>query len=209
VPIGLVQKHAPPQPNDLLNAEIAAQLFLYVGASEVWIAVGIQQTLFGGKTSALPIHMNRAALQNEGRPVAIRGFELEHLVRDLIVAIPRKVQSALKAAPGVECPIDTPAPTLGIDDECGPDIPHPGIVTRELEHANFARQSGSGVLKLRCGNPYRDRLTSDNSCCHRRKDSLRRLSALAPVVGTFRPQHPAAAVPFELGGHAEAVFRGG
>ena len=38
------------------------------------------------------------------------------------------------------------------------------------------------------------------------KGRLRRLRAVAPGVGALRPEHPAAGMAFEFGGHAEAVL---
>src|SRR5208282_2670357 len=106
VTAGFIEIYALPQPDHAADAQIAAQLFLDLGTGEPGIAIRIEQALFGGQTGALPIHVDGAALEHEGRPVAIGTFDLQHLLRDLVIAIPGEVQTAVETAPGVESPID-------------------------------------------------------------------------------------------------------
>jgi hypothetical protein len=59
--------------------------------------------------------MNRAAFEHERSSVAIVAHDFEHLLRDTIVLVPGKIESAAQAAPGIEAPVGTtPSPALVI-----------------------------------------------------------------------------------------------
>src|SRR6202040_4444071 len=98
--------------NHVPDSEIAAQLPLDFGPRTIRVAIRIEQTFLGGQTGALAIHMDGAAFEHEGRSVPIGALELQHLLRDLVIAVPGEVQPAVQAAPGVEGPIDAAASAL-------------------------------------------------------------------------------------------------
>jgi hypothetical protein len=54
--------------------------------------------------------VDRAAFVDERRAITGAAFDLEHLLRDLVVLVPGEVETARKAAPGIEAPIDAAAP---------------------------------------------------------------------------------------------------
>ncbi len=130
---GLVEIDALPQPDHGGHAEIALQHALDVGARDRPVAIRIEQALLGGQARALAVHVNRPAFQHEGGSIALRTLDLQHFLCDLVIAVPRKVQTPVQAAPRVEGPIDAAAPALGVDDESRPAVPDPGIVAAEFD----------------------------------------------------------------------------
>jgi len=153
--------------------------------------------------------MDGAAFEHEGRPVSIGAFEFQDLVRDFVIAIPGKVQTAAKTAPGIEGPIDTAPPAPGVDDERRPAVAYPRIIAADFDDAHLGRQPGACILELHRRDAHGNRLADGDGGRDRRKHRLCGFGPAAPIVGAFRPQHPTARMPFELRGHAEAVLRRG
>ena len=209
VAAGLIEIHALAQPDHPGDAEIAAQLLLDVRARELGVAVRIEQAFFGGQAGALAVHMNGAALEHEGGPVSVRALDFQYLLRHLLVAVPGEVQTAAKAAPGIEGPIHAAAPAFGIDDESRPAVAYPCIVAGDFDDAHRARQAGPRILELRGRDTHGHRLAARDGGRDGCKHRLRRFGAAAPIIRALRPQHPAARMPFELRGHAEAILRRG
>src|ERR1700679_1166488 len=122
---GLIEVHALAQTNHLGDPEVAAKLLLDVGPRELGVAVRIEQAFLGGQAGTLAVHMNGAALEHERGPVSVRSLDFQYLLRHFVVAVPRKVQTAPEAAPGIEGPIHAAAPPFGIDDEGRPTVAYP------------------------------------------------------------------------------------
>ena len=61
------------------------------------------------------------------------------------------------------------------------------------------------MLILRGADAHRHRLKLSNGLRNLGKDLLRGLRTVAPVVGTFRPEHPDLFLLLKLTGHSEAV----
>src|ERR1700722_5041482 len=107
----------------------------------MWIAIRIQQALFRGQAGALSVHVNCAALHHQRRAIPVGALHLQYLLRDLIIPVPRKIQSTLQTSPGIESPIDAAPASLLIDDESWAAVPHPRIVAADLRDAHIARQA--------------------------------------------------------------------
>ena len=205
VTVGLVVQHALAQPDDHLDVQVALELRLDLRARESWIAVGIEQAFLGGDHRALPVHVDRAALEDEGCTVALAALDLDDLLRHRIVAVPGKVEAAAQAAPGVELPVDAADAAAIVDHEGRADVAHPRIVAGEFDDAHRGRQQPPRVRVLRRRDADAHRLAGGNRRRQRHERLLRRLAAETPVVGAFGPQQPAAGVRLELARHAEAV----
>src|SRR5580692_5473453 len=119
--------------------------------------------------------MNGAALKHERRPVAVRTLDFQYLLRHLVVAVPGKVQTAVKAAPGIESPIHAASAALGVDDESRSAIPYPGIVAADFDQAHRARQPRARILELRGRDTHGHRLAAGDGLGNSRENGLRRL----------------------------------
>ena len=173
--VGLVHEHPFAQPHHGLHTEPCTQLGLVVLAGHTWVAIGVQQALFGNQQGALPVHVNSPAFQNEIRPVAIDAFDFADLLRHRGVEVPREVQPAVQPAPGVELPVDAPPTALVVHHDGGPDIAHPGVVAGDFHHPYRGRQLRPGVGILPRGNAHPDGFTGANGRGNRRKGRLGRL----------------------------------
>ena len=145
---GFVIDHTTAEPDHLLDPEIALEQPLDVRARELRIAIRVEQALFSRDERALPVDVDRAALEHERRKVPVAAFDLEHLFRHDVVEIPCPVQTAFKATPGVEHPVDAAHAPATVDHEGRPDVAHPGIVARELDDTHLRRQHAAGVMEL-------------------------------------------------------------
>src|SRR3990167_7138607 len=94
--------------------------------------------------------MNRAAFQHEAFGAVTRAaFDLEDLVRHLIVTLPRPVQATIEAAPGVEGPVDAAYFTAGVGDESRAGVAHPSVVGGYFYQADIAVvEARSGIVVL-------------------------------------------------------------
>src|SRR5690606_10723403 len=203
MPARLVIDDSFSEPDDAGYAEVFVQQYLELSLVEMRIAVRIEQALFGRDERALPVDVDCAAFEHERRAIAIASFYFEHLARDEIVLIPGKVEARAQAAPGVEHPIDAAHLTRIVDDERRTDISHPSIVARELYDSNRIGQHRARIDVLRTRHAHRHRLPDGDGACDRGERGLRRLSPQPPIGRSFRPQHPAAGVRFELARHSE------
>src|ERR1700728_4712302 len=195
VTTGLVKIDALLQPYHRAHRQVSAQLLFYVLARQMWIAIRIEQALFCGQARALSVHVNCAALHHQRRAVAVSALHLQNLLRDLIIPVPRKVQSSLQTSPGVECPINAAAASLRIDDERWAAVAHPRIVAADLDDAHAARQACARILKLRRRDSDRHRLAAGDRRRDRSKGCLCRLPAQAPRAPSSGPQNPTSRMP--------------
>src|SRR5690606_13518078 len=135
---------------------------------------GIEQAFLGGDQGALAVHMNRPALQYEAVGTITRAaLQAENLVGHLIVPVPRPVQAAIEAAPGIEHPVDTAHPALAIGNEGRAGITHPGIIAADFHYPNgrvVQLQTGVGILRGRYAD--RDRLEAGNRARYLGKGGL-------------------------------------
>ena len=203
VPVRLVVVDAAAQPYHHVNPEMVAQQLLDLAAPETGVAVLVQQAFLGGEQRALPVHVDRAALEHERRAVAIGALDFADLVCDCIVEVARGVQ----ATPGVEQPVDAATPTARIEHESGSDVAHPRIVARQLDDPHHRWQARARVAVLARRDADGHRLAGGNCSSDRGEGVLRRAGAEPPVVGALGPQQPAAIVRREFAGHGEAVAR--
>ena len=113
---------------------------------------------------ALAVDVDRAALEDERRAVAVGALRSRRPWRQRGRPVPGEVQPAVEAAPGVEAPIDPAPPAPAVDDERRADVADPGVVGRHLDHR--APRSGSsvaGVVELGGRDRHRDRLARARS----------------------------------------------
>src|SRR5882724_11535842 len=107
VAIGFVIEYPAPEPEHGFDAQEISQMSLCLRTRQLWVAIGIQQALFGYECGALSIDVNRSAFVDQRRCVTIEPFDLEHLACDLLILIPRMIEAAVEPAPCVEAPVDT------------------------------------------------------------------------------------------------------
>lgn len=207
VAVGLVVVEAVRQPDDALHRKVVAQGPLDLRLAQVRVAVVVEQAFLGGDQRAFAVDVDRAALEDEVvGAVAGAPFDLEDLACHLVVALPGEVQAAFEAAPGVEAPVDAAYIALVVDDEGRAGVADPGIVAADFHDADVAVvEACARVLVLPGAGADGDRLEARDGLGHRGEGRLGRLAAVAPVVRTFRPDHPGLLVGFPFGGHAEAV----
>jgi hypothetical protein len=146
VAAGLVFDDPVPQPDDDAHSQVVAQISFDLGLRESRIAIRIQQALFGDESGTLAVHMNRAAFVDERRAITRAAFDLEHLLRDLVVLVPREVQTAREAAPGVEAPVNAAPRSRLAGDERRSDVAHPGVVVRDLDDPDRRGKQRARVL---------------------------------------------------------------
>nr|GEW27273.1 hypothetical protein [Tanacetum cinerariifolium] len=177
----------------------------------VRIAVGIEQTLFCGDERALAVYVDRAAFEHEViGDVAWAAFDFQHFAGDLFIQVPRGVQPAVEAAPGIEAPIDAPYFTVVVDDEGRPGVTHPGVVIADLDDADIRYvQSRTGVVVLGSGYADSDRLEAGDGLGQSDVVVLHRLAAQAPVVRALWPDHPDLRLRRPFGWHVETIGAGG
>src|SRR3954471_6443925 len=108
VPIGLVVEYTLAQPDDRADAQVTAQLLFNLLPAQGGIAIGVEQTLFGNQHGAFAVHVDGTAFVDDARPVAIPVFDLQDFAGHQLILIPREIQAAIQAAPGIEVPVDTP-----------------------------------------------------------------------------------------------------
>jgi hypothetical protein len=149
VAVRLVVDDAAPEPDDALGAEVVAQHALDLAARKRGVAVGVEQALFCCQHSALAVDVDRAALEHDRCAVALDAFDFEHLLRDAFVAVPLCVEAILASTPRVELPIDAAHAPGRVDNERRPDVAHPRVVARQLEHPDPRREHRAAGLELR------------------------------------------------------------
>jgi hypothetical protein len=178
---------------------------LDVRTGQLGIPIRVQQALFGHERGTLPVHMDGAAFIDDWRAVTIQALDLEHLLGHGVILAPWKVQPAVQSAPGIEAPVDSTPLSLAVGDDGRPHVAHPRVVMRHLDHTDRRGQQVAGEFEMRGGYTHADGLEACDGRRHVGKRLLRRLRARAPVVRAFRPQHPAASMRSEFGGHGIAV----
>ncbi|MNZ16497.1 hypothetical protein D3C78_334740 [compost metagenome] len=209
--IGFVVVQAIGQPDDGLHRQVLTQDLFDLLTVQVRVAVAVEQALFGSDQGALTVHMDRAALKHEAFGlVALATLHFQHLGCQLLIAVPRRVQAAVEAAPGVEAPIHTAHFARIVDDEGRAGITHPGVVVADFHHTDVGQvQLTAGVFVLAGRNSNGNRLEAGDGFGQGDVGSLGRLASQAPVVRTLGPDHPHLALRRPFGGHVETVGAGG
>ncbi len=99
MPVRLVVEDAFAEPDDVRHAQVLAQISFDLLATQQRVAIYVEQTLFGHERGAFTVDVDRAALVYDWRAVTLVAFDLEYLTGDEVVLVPRKIQTALQAAP--------------------------------------------------------------------------------------------------------------
>ena len=208
--VGFVVVQAIGQPDDGLNRQVLTQDLFNLLTVQVRVAVAVEQAFFGSDQGALTIHMDRAALKHEAFGlIALATLHLQHLGCQLLIAVPRRVQAAVKAAPGVEAPIHTAHFARIVDDEGRAGITHPSVIVADFDHTNiWLVELATGIFVLAGGGRDGDRFEAGNGLGQGHMRSLCRLAAQAPVVRALRPHHPHLGLWGPLGGHVETIGTG-
>ena len=128
VAVGLVVEDPLAQPQHGRRTGVGTEQGLDLPATEMGVAVGIEQALLGDEQRALAIGVDRPTLADHRRAVPIEPLDLEDLARDGIVLIPGVVEPAPMPTPGVEHPVDAADLATIAHDAGRADITHPGVV---------------------------------------------------------------------------------
>ncbi|MCY1180434.1 hypothetical protein D9M73_208760 [compost metagenome] len=171
------------------------------------IAVVVEQALFGGDQGAFTIDVNRTAFKHEAfSVVALASLHLKDLAGHLLVTVPRRVQPALEAAPGIEAPVDAAHFAAVVDDKGRAGVTHPGVVVADFHHTDVRPvQTGTGVVVLSGRNGHGHRFETGDGLGQGHVCGLYRFAAQAPVVRTLGPDHPYLGLRRPFGWHVEAV----
>ena len=139
--ISLVIVYPAGEPDNLGNIQIFLQVLLDLFPAQLRIPPLAKETGLRNNAGPLPVHMNRASLQNEVPLVIdVPVHQVAKLSRHLIVLIPGKIQSVVKASPCVESPVHSPYDTCVIFHKGGRIISGPGIIAGHLHHSDLSRQ---------------------------------------------------------------------
>ena len=205
--VGFIIEQTIRQPDNLIHSQICTQHAFDFFAGQVRVAVAVHQALSRSNQRAFTVNVNRAAFQHKTFGVVTRAtFYFQHLAAHLLVAVPRKVQTTVKPAPGVEIPVHTTHFTAVVDDKGRPAVAYPGIVAGHFDHTNIRHiKLRTGIFILGCRHPDSHRFKARNGLGHCRVRRLRRLAAQAPVVRTLRPDHPGLGLRSPFGRHIKAV----
>ncbi len=204
--IGFVELAAARQPDHLLGAQVVVQPTGHLILAQVSVTVAVEQALLGGQQDALAIGLDAAHLSDEGRTVAIKTFDLEDLLRNLIVLVPRVVEAAIETAVSVELEVHTAHFTaLVIHQKGRAAVAEPGVVAGHFHHPHMRRQLTTSIGVLTGRGAHGHRLATGDGADDIDPDLLRWLGTVAPYVGTLRPAEPAARFGFKFTGQAEAV----
>src|SRR6185369_2297553 len=107
---------------------------------------------------ALTIHVDGATFEYQRCVVAIQALDVDHLDGDLVIQIPREVQTILQSTPGVELPVHAANTTETIYDKRRAAVAHPGIVAGEFNHTHLGAQQVARILVLALADAHGDRL---------------------------------------------------
>ena len=134
--------------------------------------------------------MDRAAFVDERRAIAVAPFDLEHLERNELILVPRRVQAFLQPSPGVEAPVHAAHRAAFATTKVGPTS---RIQQSSCDISTTRTVSGSARarrLKVRPRHADRDRLETRDCSGDPAEGLLRGQRPTAPVVGPLGPQHP-------------------
>ena len=205
VAVGFIHVDAFVQPDKAGDAQIVAQVSFDLLFGQVRVAVFVEQALGGGQAGAFAIDMDGAPFQNQRRVVASHAVLGQHLGSDLFILIPRVVETALVAAPGVEAPIHPTALAGSVGDNGGAGIAGPAVIAVHFNQSDVGGHDGAGLLHKLGRHPHKDRGGLPNGIRHLGEGGLREATGLTPVVRAKRPDHPDGLLVCPLGGHGEAV----
>ncbi|MNN05713.1 hypothetical protein D3C81_1184810 [compost metagenome] len=205
--IGFVVEQAIRQPDDFIHSQVRTQHRFDFCAIHVRVAIAVEQAFFGGDQGAFAVDVNRTAFQHEAfGAVARAALDLEDLAADLRVTVPRRIQAAVKTAPGIEVPVHATDFATVVDDEGRTGVANPGVVAGHFHHTNIRHvQTGTGVFVLAGGNRHGHRFETGDGLGHCHVSGLCRFATQAPVVRALGPDHPGLGLRCPFGWHIEAV----
>ena len=147
VPVGIaVVGHAGRKPEEGLDTQEVAEVFLDLRPRQVGVPVGVQQALLGGEQCPLAVDEERAALQDHRRLVAAyakcSGQQLRH--SGVLVV------GQVLLAPRVAAEVDHRNVAALVGNEDRSVVAHPRVVDRQLERfdAGAAAVPVAGMLYL-------------------------------------------------------------
>jgi chloramphenicol 3-O-phosphotransferase len=145
------------------GADGAGKFPLDVGPAEARIASGIQLHGFGNEHCSLAVHLDAAALIDQGRDDMPGSGPACHLAGDQGVLVPLR---PVLAAPAVENPVHGTQPALAVQDKGGADVAHPRVVQRRRKHLDVRMQVGGGRFDVVGVHHDGDRLELDGGVRH-------------------------------------------
>ena len=211
--IGVIADNTVAQPQDVAHAEVCPEKLFDFPASQLRIAVGIEQAGLGGQQSSPSVHIDGATLQHD--------TGLEHGKAQLfgdpgrydVVQIVRRILPT----PGVEPPIDDGLRMLRIRplNEDRSMISTPGVV-RGVKVEEHVAGVGAAIgqkppdLVFHCGPGHVDMdfLVVGQETDHPGEDPGNRSELPRPGRLFMRPAQPGAAVELPLGRHPVAQLSG-
>ena len=205
--VGLVRVDAFLYPYYLFQIQMLYQHLLDFRPVHMRIASLAEQAHLRCQQRALAVDAYRAALEDEAlSAVAVDVLDLAYLLSNEVVVCPGEVKAIIHTAPRVEGPVICAELALVIDNKRRAAVARPCVVAHHLHDPDVLGQTRSCVLILRRIHAYRHRL----KLAYRSRDIfeslLRRLGAVAPVIGPFRPEHPYLLLLFKFRRHSEAVL---
>ena len=102
VAIGIVADNTVAQPQDVAHAEVGPEILFDFRASQLRIAVGIEQAGLGGQQSSPSVHVDRAALQHDAGLEYGKAQLFGDPGRYDVIQVVRRILPT----PGVEPPVD-------------------------------------------------------------------------------------------------------
>ena len=211
VAVGLVGVDAVLDPDDLLDAEVLAEKTLDLLLGVLRVAVLVQKAHLGHDDGALAVAVERAALEDVVvGTIAVHLLDLGDLKAQRGVLVPREVQTVDEAAVGVEVEVAERELALAVHEERRARIAQPGVVVLHEQHAHILILIEELAHRgpVLCVHAHGDGLEARDGADDLGEDLLRGLRAVAPHVGTVRPENPGALLLLVLAGHPEAVGLG-
>ncbi|MNI25000.1 hypothetical protein D3C73_786370 [compost metagenome] len=205
--VGFVVEQTVRQPDDFIHSQIRDEHRFDFCTVQVRVAIAIEQAFFGGDQRAFAVDVDRAAFEHEALgAIARTALDFEDLATDLRITVPRRIQTTVETAPGVEVPVHATDFTVVIDDKRRPGIADPGVVAGHLDNADIRHvQAGTGVFVLAGGNRHGHRFETGDGLGHCHVSGLCRFATQAPVVRALGPDHPGLGLRCPLGRHVKAV----
>ncbi len=205
VAVGFIHVDAFVQPDKAGDAQIVAQVGFDLLFGQVRVAVFVEQALGGGQAGAFTIDVDGAPFQDQRRIVASHLVLGQHLGCHFLILIPRVVETALVAAPGVEAPIHATALASRVGNDGRAGIAGPAVIAVHFDQSDVSGHDGAGLLHKLGRYPHKDRSRTTDGIGHLGEGLLREATGYAPVVRAKRPDHPDGLLVRPLGGHGEAV----
>ncbi|MOA19537.1 hypothetical protein D3C78_1399290 [compost metagenome] len=133
--IGLVELATARQPDHLLGTQVILQATRHFVLAQVGVAITIEQALLGGQQAALTIALDTAQLGNQRRAVTVEVFDFEDLLGNLIVLVPRIIETAIQPAVGIELEVDAAYfSAVIVNHKTSAAVAKPGVVAGHFHH---------------------------------------------------------------------------